>query len=355
MQPVWPRPDVLVWVGGGFNFWQWPVPGVAAPGVADAAFVRPWWPFRGGSGGQLIAFDVGDPASPQFASEVNLATSNWWSFSKAFTADGLVYLSHQTSELLPWLSPLSPTPQVGGAAAVAGDPVIIDPAPPPVGTWISRSYLDVVDYADARQPLVRQPINIPGTLNGLSHQGSVLYTVGTHLQTNAMSDWTEHLDASAYDGVSAHWIDSLALPNVWPRPLLVVETNLFIGRSGYTNGGWVGPVGVALGGAGTPDAGSHFLETWHLSIAGKFTKAGSATLACPATALANFGPLLAAQETDNTVALFDASHGAALRLVGQGQPSGCLSPDLFHADGQLGRGLWVPLGAYGVAKIPASP
>ena len=72
--------------------------------------------------------------------------------------------------------------------------------------------------------MVRQPVNIPGTLEGISHQGSVLYTIGTHWTTNQATAWTQFLDASAYDGVAAHLIDSLALPTTWPLPVLAVET-----------------------------------------------------------------------------------------------------------------------------------
>jgi hypothetical protein len=349
LQAVWPRSDLLVWVGGGLNFWWW-LDGPLTPAIG-AAIIAPWPPFRGGSGGHLIAFDVSDSTTPQFTSEVDLGTNSWWSFSKAFTADGLVYLSHQTSEFLPWVIPFSPTPVVAGAAVgdgvvAVGDPVV---AQMPAGSWVSRAYLDVVDYADARQPLVREAVNIPGTLSGISHRGAVLYSVGTHFMTNGPSDWTEFLDASAYDGVSAHLIDSLSLPNAWPRPLLVTGTNIFIGRSGYTNGWWaVSPNGVA-------DVGPHYLESWFLSMSGRLMQSGRMRLASPANALADFDALLATQETDNTVVLFDASNGAALRQVGQAQPAGCLWFDLNHADGQLGNGLWVPLGVYGAAKIAAGP
>ena len=45
----------------------------------------------------------------KFASEVKLPQDNWWSFSRAFTASGLVYLSHQTSEGWRWPPvPLAP-------------------------------------------------------------------------------------------------------------------------------------------------------------------------------------------------------------------------------------------------------
>ncbi len=329
LQPVWPKADLLVWSGGGNNFWWWwrgaPVAGLAAP-----AGIIPWPPFWGGGGGELIAFDVSDSTAPQFASEVNLASSNWWSFSRAFTADGLVYLSHETSEFFPWLDSPWQT-----SVASADTNVVVS------GTWVQRDFLDVVDYADARQPTLRDPVNIPGTLEGISRGGALLYTVGPRWTTNWWSDWTEILTASAYDGVSAHLVDSLALPPTWPHPVLVDETNVFIGRSG-TN--WW-----------STDASPSYLETWILSDAGHFTQLGSATLAMPASTLAEFSGLLAAQETDNNVALFDHADPAALRVVGQGKPSGCSWFDLSHADGALGRGLWIPLGAFGVATIPALP
>jgi hypothetical protein len=122
----------------------------------------------------------------------------------------------------------------------------------------------------------------------------------------------------------------------------VLESNVFVGRPG---GDWVGA---------TNDVSSA-LETWHLSDAGRWARSGSVTLTMPVQSLVNFGPLLAAQTWDNIVTLFDATDGTALRQVGQGRPSGCLWFDLTHADGELGRGLWLPLGAYGVATVPAGP
>jgi len=333
-QAVWPRPDVLVWSGGGFNFW-WFGP---VPLAADA--LLPWFPWSGGGGGQLLAFDVSRPAAPQFASEVLLQSNNWWSFSRAFTAQGLVYLSHQTSE---FVVADDATVQGGGGVLVAvqgGDPAVV---PIHRGQWVTRSFLDVVDYEDAVHPLVRRPVNIPGTLQGLSHRGEILYTVGQHATTNTSWTWQEFLDASAYDGVSAHLIDSLDLGQNWPHPVLVAGTDVFVGRPGEP---WVG---------GRPSNLPSLLETWHLSDAGRWTRSGSVRLTTPVQSLANFNSLLAAQSWDNVLTLFDATNGATLRKVGEGRPAGCLWFDLTHADGELGRGLWVPLGAYGVATVPASP
>jgi hypothetical protein len=351
VQPAWPRDDVLVWSGGGFNYW-WPCFYCPMPLAADAGIgVARWWPpFWGGGGGQLVAFDVSNDDAPRFASAVNLASDNWWSFSKAFTADGKVYLSHQTSHLVE-------KPLEDGIASPDAAGGIIHP---PIGSWITRSHLDVVDYADADEPLVRKPVNIPGTLAGLSHNGAVIYTTGTHWTTNTATAWTEYLDASAYDGVSAHLIDSLTLPATWPRPLLVSDANIFLGRAGSSAYNPMGPVlplaDATLGGAGSgSDDAVPGLETWRLSAAGKLRRTGSVTLNTSASTLAAFGSLLAVQHTDNSLTLFDASDSAALRRVGGDQPEGCLWYDLDRADGLLGRGLWLPLGSYGVTKIPAAP
>jgi len=61
--------------------------------------------------------------------------------------------------------------------------------------------------------------------------------------------------------------------------------------------------------------------------------------------------LLAAQETDNSIDLFDDSTPAALLPIGSGQPPGCLWFDLNQADGTVTRGLWIPFGVYGVGEV----
>jgi len=71
--------------------------------------------------------------------------------------------------------------------------------------------------------------------------------------------------------------------------------------------------------------------------------------------LADIGGLLAVHETDNTVDLFVIGNATALTLVGRGQPAGCWWFDLNHADGEMSRGLWIPLGAYGVVTVPVKP
>jgi hypothetical protein len=331
LKATWPKADLLVFSGGGGFNWWWPCLSCPIPLAADARLVGPWFP--SGGGGRLLAFDVGDSSAPKFTAEVDMGTNGWWNFSDPFSTDGLVYLSHQLSEY--YEVPVKDAAEVSPDGAIIGIPV-------PIGRWVTRSFLDVVDFADAESPVVRQPVNIPGRLTGISHAGSVLYTVGTHWSSNSANPWLDYLDASAFDGVAAHLVDSLPLPASWPHPVLVSRTNVFIG--------WPNEV-VENGAAGQTNAPA--LQTVYLSNDGKLTRAGRAELKIAVTTLAAFGDLLAGQQTDNSVRLFDASAGGAVRTVGEGRPSGCQWYDLTRGDGALGRGLWLPLGAYGVAMVPA--
>src|SRR5438093_5319216 len=239
---VWPKAGVLVLTGGGGYLYPWLDWGIARPaGPVGGGFAMPiYW---GNNGGRLIAFDVRDAAAPKFLSDANLAKNAWWNFSPAYTVNGLVFLSHEAVEAFP--------------------PVVTDGKDtnsPPVDYWVQRWYLDVVDYADAANPAVRKPVNIPGSLKGVAHAGELLYTVGQHWTngTNWWWDGTEYLDASAYDGVEAHLIDSLKLSSYWPHSVLVNGDAIFVGHPAETT------------------TEKNLLEAWTLSSAGKFTQLGKA-------------------------------------------------------------------------------
>jgi hypothetical protein len=326
LEPLWPRPDLLVWAVRENNLISsW---GGASGGILIAPMSLGWfrpYPIQNGGGGRLLAFDVSDDTAPALLSEINLGDNGGWNFSKPFATDGLVYLSHQAYAELETTNTVSLT-----------NVVIIDWWP----TRFQRSFLDVVDYADARQPTVRPPVNIPGTLQGISHNGELLYTVGFHRTSTNWHEGAEALDANAYDGVSAYLVDSLSLSNLSPHPILVSGTNIFLGRA---------PASV------TTNLLSPTLETWTLSGTGNFTKLGSVTLPGAASDLMSFPGLLAAQLDGDRVVVFDDSDPAALRLVGAGPTTGCLDFNLRHADAASARDLWLPLNAYGVTRIKLSP
>jgi hypothetical protein len=90
------------------------------------------------------------------------------------------------------------------------------------------------------------------------------------------------------------------------------------------------------------------IESWTLSeITGRFTLVTSATLTAAVQSLFVFGEVLAAQE-GREVHLFDE---ISLNHLGFGTLPSCVGEDLRHAAGDITRGLWVPLGDYGLKRI----
>jgi hypothetical protein len=314
-QPVWLNERLLVWSGGeSFYPWYWLTPMIAVDSltVSRAAI---WWPPWRAGGGQLLAFDVHDPSVPRLVSHVDLNTNGVGSsFSKPLVAENRVYLSSESNDYLP-LDPKETNTAV-------------------LGTWVLRYNLHVIDYADAASPTVREPVSIPGQLRGLSRQGALLFTVG--YRGNA-TNWTapdgrEWLAASAYDGVSAHLVDSMTLPERWPHPVLAQDDHIFVGQPG-------------------DEKSSHSLVNWTFPDTGRFTQVGRLILAQPAEELASFPGMLAVRESDRRIVLLDRADPARLRPVGEQQFGTCLWFDLTRSDGAVDRGLWIPLGAYGVARV----
>jgi hypothetical protein len=260
-------------------------------------------------GGQLLAFDVSSSSTPALVSELNLTTNGWWSFSPPVGVGSLVYLSHFSSE----------------------------PADDPKAMWIQRASLDVIDYADPTSPTVRKPVSIPGMLEGVAHDGELLYTSGMHWTTN-QTDWRVWLDASAYDGVSAHPVCTLPLPESWPHPLLVLNQSVLIGRPGYD--------------ASPTNTAGHKLETWIVDEKGAFVLTSSVELKQAANTLVHRNGLLAVQGWDGGLELFNATDPAKLAALGSFSVPGCIWFDLTASQGGLANGLWMPLGAYGVARAP---
>ena len=326
-QALCPKPGLIVWSGGGGHYWFWDI-GMPGRGIVGDALWRPW----GGSGsGLLLAADVVEATAPRFVSTTRLNGGSWWSFSDAFAADGMVYLSHQASEFLEGVMVPGQTTTGPSTTAVDRDTGKEVPVPGRPGVWATRHYLDVVDYADPASPTVRKPVNIPGTLRGLSHDGAVLYTVGVQWRSDWTTDWNEWLAASAYDGVSASLIHSMPLRE-WPHPLRVHDGHVVLGR-------------------GPTDKTPAVLEVWTLADTGRFGLLNSTVMERAVHELEVLGSLLVAQQ-DRQMSLFDASDPETLRPLGNGAPKGCLWYPLKHADGDVRRGLWLPLNEYGVDFIP---
>ena len=329
-KPLWVQPGLLVWSGGG-GYWGWWAQGGMF--LADAPRIGGFWgSWFGNSGGRLIAMEVADPRAPALRSDLNLITRDRREFSRAFTSSGKVFLSHATSE---FLSGLVPPGYVPASPVITQDPTTGLPVTNevPVGTWVQKHHLDVVDYADPAEPTVRRACSLPGRLNGLSHDGGMLYTVGSRFDpVKWISDSNEWLAASAYDGVEAHLVDAIALPLTWPHPLWIEGTHALLAR----------PAESA--------EGRHVLETWTLSGAGRFVRVGATQLGSPAQNLVALGNLLAVHGTGE-VSLYNASQPAVLSLLSRQEVSACLGFDLTRAAGSLEIGLWLPLNDFGTWKI----
>lgn len=328
-----PRPGLLVLVGTGGGWWWWrggPVGIDAGPGGVAAP--ESLWRWPGWASSRLLALEVSDPARPALVSDLDLgAGKNWWFDSGSFTAGGLIYLSHQTSEFLEGVRlPGQPDPQPYEIVHPDGTREKITP---PVGVWVTRHYLDVVDYADPAAPTARPPVNLPGRLVGVAAGGALLFTTGPHWNEPGQNDGAEYVDACAYDGVSVSLVASLKQPAEWPRAVGVSDS---------------GGVLVARP-AGSP-AVSGVLEAWRLNESGAFEKWAETTLPRPAQQLKPLGTLLAVQ-SNGTVEVFETAD-AALKPVGQTLAPGCYWPDLSRAVAEPGRALWLPLGEYGLLTVP---
>jgi hypothetical protein len=185
------------------------------------------------------------------------------------------------------------------------------------------------------EPTVRRPVDLPGSLQALGAGGNLVFTLGNHWQPDGQ--WTydnqEWVDAVAYDGVEAHLVASLKLPVSWPHPIEIGQEVVWLGRA-----------------PSSPD-GKPSLESWKLNDQGEFALLANLPLAQPADSIRVFGSLLASQG-GNTTQLFDIANPASPGLLTTSQPEGCLWANLNSAVGEPGRGVWFPVGLYGVQRIP---
>jgi hypothetical protein len=349
---LWPNPGVLVWAAGGNNSGPIysPMPVImdvglvsgGTPILSTSAAVNPgratgtsgavlgsvsattvnggvtgpdsfpitdggrpgdfWW-WGGSTQGRLFAFDVAVAGPPVFLSDTTFA-SDAWSTGAAFTADSVVYASHAGAL------------EVNGTAAQ---------------DWAEGWFLDVIDFTNPAAPVVRAPVSIPTKLIGVNNatrQSATLFTLGGHVwdETNP----GESLDASTYDGVSVTLLDTVSLAD-WSNPAVSDGATIFIGKA--------------------TDDSRGAIETWTLSGDNRLTLLGSVAVASPPWNVRAFGDLLAAQ-TDGQILLFDKSDSLSLRQIGSSESNWAFfGLNLNTAAGEMTRGLWVPLGDYGVLLI----
>jgi hypothetical protein len=286
------------------------------PGVID--FAVPgliWWgPWWWQETRNFLAFDLSEPELPVWASQVQLGGTNQWnSFSRAFVADGKVFLSHRSSRLMN-----------------AGLPL---PGPGPYLETFEHDYaLDVLDFADLTEPVVRNPVALPGRLEGVSHAGSLVYVQGGPVEESTTGSFVHAL---AYDGLKASWVGALPLPELQPAPFLVKsDGQVFLGRAS-TNA-------------------APTLEVWAVSVAGAFERYGTIPLSAPAEAVNESAAGLVVSAGSEFLLYVDADPEILRKVAAADRPCG-LSFDWAHVAVTAESGLWIPRGQLGLWHAPFVP
>ncbi|MCX8157680.1 MAG: beta-propeller domain-containing protein [Verrucomicrobiae bacterium] len=316
-EPLWLDHGLLVWVNTQPLPYYYIMPVLWDGPITLGRFGFWPGPIYGSGGGEMVAFEVGSPTSPiKWVSSVDLSTNGWLQFSRPVAQGNCVFLSHGARA---WSAPIS----------VPSDYPVGEPVP---YAWRveQKHYLSVVDFTDPQEPVVRAPVNLPGTLIGLSHEGNILYTTGPHYTTNGLSDYRQYVDAGAYDGTQFHLVASLPLP-AEAQPPRVHQGGVF-----YLEGKYA------------PDASATTLLGWRLDTQGKWQEWGRLNFNGYPEKLVPLGTWLGVQSQGN-IAVVEAA--ATLRTVAQSRVQGCFSPALEGADGNLQTGWFVPLDAYGVLRL----
>lgn len=331
LQAVWPGAGVLVWVRQQQQFYPLvdvlPGPRATPPSTTSPAAglrasseaalgILPWWRYAN-AGDEALIFDVSTPTAPVLAAKLNIRTGSTGQWSDAFGASGKLYVSSVPYEDFVTIGELPATPVRGPSRRY-------------------RHFLRVVDLANPAQPTVGGEINIPGRLIGVSNAGARLYTAGCRYEADGTPVHRRALHVSDFDGTAAAFVDQLPLPDYGAAYALDFDT-------------------VLLGVRGTDRQPSQ-VEAWQLDGGGKFQRR-SQTAVDDISALGVVRGLLLVGDASRTRQLFDVTDAANVRALGNfpATPYSWSSGGLHRADGTPTRGLWLPLGDYGVEFVEFAP
>lgn len=300
----------------------------------------PWWGGMGTS--ELLAYavpaNVGESARllSRVTSEQTLGAGTSGT-SPAYLAAGKAYLSRQRTDFLEGFPPpgtstptstITVTKDPGTGATVTNIS--------PIGSWITRHELVVVDYQDPREPVIRKPVALPSPLVGVHPSGEMVFTLGGHNDpVTLLSDGLQWLDAVAYDGVSTHGVDAVRASATWPHPALTVGSSVILGDPGS-------------------NAGEAALNLWTVRPTGRWEIV--ATLR-PGAAIQELYQTGSGQVfgTDGSGALHvlrgSALQEGVLQRVGAGVPASCFWADPARMECLPEGPIWLPRGDYGLERV----
>jgi hypothetical protein len=207
----------------------------------------------------------------------------------------------------------------------------------PVVRWWSYYELDGMDFSQAPlDPVVRNPVSVPGELRGVSHGGAMVYVVSRKTDTDGVARATM-LEALAYDGVAAHQVATEVLAEE---------------ASGQTWATWVedGQVLVARGGWG--EGHVQRLEQWFVTGEGRWESRRVGALSGVPNEMRGYGGTLLVRG-GGAMDLFEKGAEGLWEAVsrGSGQLPGCYGGQLNRGARDGSGSVWLPLGDYGSVRV----
>jgi uncharacterized secreted protein with C-terminal beta-propeller domain len=191
-----------------------------------------------------------------------------------------------------------------------------------------KFYLDRLDVSEPSSPILYKPVNIPGNFNGLGFGTSVIYTRRSTYFSDTNENW---LEASAFDGTTAFFIDGAALSPVVMTPNAVsFGDSLFLFQGGSTN---------------------QTFESWTVDLLnGKLKKQSQWNAGSIAYQLSRVNDLIVFN--NGKIQVFDGNQPENLQPLLDYDEDSCIHPNLPGADGSRSRGLWLPRHQYSVRYYP---
>jgi alpha-tubulin suppressor-like RCC1 family protein len=201
-------------------------------------------------------------------------------------------------------------------------------------TWI-RHELDVIDFTgDPSNPVLRPSVSLPGPLRGVSHEGSLLYTLATRVDAEDETTLRTWLEAGAYDGVAVHLVNSLELAKNSAGASAVAD---------------VDPRGIVLV-AVDDGKGTNTLSALALNTEGRFVSLDVRRLEQRVFQMEIRDRILALSSSAR-VLLLDVTDQGELQPLGEPFEQGCLILWFNRLAGDRREGLWAPLGDFGAARL----
>ncbi len=153
---------------------------------------------------QFFAFAVTNSSAPEFSSAVTVRPEFAWQFSEAFSGERLILMSYDTME---WTE----------------------------GGRVSGSFLQVIDYLDLEEPILRDPLGIPGKLEEIQLEdldSGILFTSSAgKFSDETGSGHGTMLEALAFDGANVFLIDEIAIEEPYYTPSTMEGKHYYKGIS----------------------------------------------------------------------------------------------------------------------------